>query len=224
MERRLREELDLLKQHLLNMAATVEANIAQAVEGLRDRDGAVLEDAVRRDAEVDRAELRVDEACISLLARHQPVARDLRFVATALKIVKDIERVGDIAKSIARHGLSLLAERPMVFPTELGRMARVSQALLRRALDSFVHQDSDLARRVIREDDEVDELHRENTLRFVDMMRDDPALIGTLTRYLWVSKLLERVGDHGTNIAAMVVYLVEGRDIRHPKKRRAASE
>jgi phosphate transport system protein len=224
MERKLQEELDSLRHRLLDMAAMVEEGIGRAVEGLRMRDAEALENVVRRDAEVDLAELQVDEMCISLLARHQPMARDLRFVATALKIVKDIERVGDIAKSIARHGLRLIEERPIVFPDDLERMARASRTLLRRALDAFVHQDSELARRVTREDDEVDELHRKNSLRFVEMMKGDSGLVGPMTQYLSISKLLERIGDHGTNIAAMVVYMVEGRDIRHFKKRRAAGE
>jgi phosphate transport system protein len=164
----------------------------------------------------------VDEACISLLALYQPAGRDLRLVATALKIVKDLERVGDIAKSVARHGRRLAHDRPIPCPPGLVDMAEVARGLLRRALDAFVDEDVALAREVMRDDDEVDSFHRENLRRLIQTMVDDPSSIGPLTQYLSVNKLLERIGDHSSNIAAMVVYMVEGRDIRHLKKQQAA--
>lgn len=222
MERRLHEELELLKRRLLEMAAKVEDNIAHSVTGLVERDSRLLEEVIARDTEVDLLELQVDELCISLLALHQPVARDLRFVATALKIVKDIERVGDIAKNIARHGRSLAIDRPVAFPPDLTHMAGVARELLRRALDAFVGQNVELARSVIADDDLVDSLHRDNVRNMIGTMMEDPSTIGPMTQYLSVNKFLERIGDHSTNIAAMVVYLVEGRDIRHLKKQQAA--
>jgi len=217
-EHRLREDIDRLKQMLLEMAARVEVNIGAAVEGLRQRDGALLEDVVKRDTEVDLLELQVDEACIALIALHQPVGRDLRLVATALKIVKDIERMGDIAKSIAKHGINLIQEAPLPFPPDMGRMATRAQDLLRQALDAFVTQDAGLARQVLVGDDEVDQCHRENVRYIVKAMVANPEVVPPWSQYLSVNKFLERIGDHSGNIAAMVVYLVEGRDIRHLKK------
>lgn len=219
MEARLHDELDALKQLLLEMAARVETNIELAVDGLKDRNEWALASVVDLDAEVDIAELQIDEACIALLAQQQPVGRDLRFVATTLKIVKDLERVGDIAKNIAKHGLSLCRESvPASYPGDLSRMTRVARNLLHEALDAFVKQDSGLARRVIEGDDEVDQLHRENVTHLIQLMVADKGMISPMTQYLAVNKFLERIGDHSTNIAAMVVYMVEGRDIRHFKK------
>lgn len=223
MERRLHEELDHLKLKLLEMAAKVEDNIARSVAAMLDRNTEELAQVVARDTEVDLLELQVDEICIAVLALHQPVARDLRFIATALKIVKDIERVGDIAKNIARHGQRLAEDRPLNCPPDLSHMAEVARELLRQSLDAFVRQDAELARTVIREDDQVDALHRANVRRLIREMMDNPASIGPLTQYLSVNKFLERIGDHSSNIAAMVVYMVEGRDIRHLKKQQAVN-
>jgi phosphate transport system protein len=218
MQHRLTEELDLLKQQLLDMAARVELNIGNALDGLRDRDSDALRQVILKDDEIDLAELRVDSHCLSLLALRQPVAGDLRFIVTALKIVKDIERIGDIAKSIAKHGLGILQERPLSVSGELGRMASTARGMLKNGLDAFVREDVELAQKVIKDDDSVDSLHRENVRQFIDMMMGDRSIIGPMTQLLSVNKLLERIGDHSSNIAAMVVFMVEGRDVRHPKK------
>ncbi len=222
MEQTLHERIEHLRHRLLEMAARVEDNIARSVRALAARELDELELAIERDTEIDLMELEIDEACISVLALHQPAGRDLRLVATALKIVKDLERAGDIAKSIARHGRRLAHDRPVPCPPGVVDMAGVARSLLRRALDAFVGQDVVLAREVIRDDDEVDEMHRENVRRLIQTMVDDPSSIGPMTQYLSVNKLLERIGDHSTNIAAMVVYMVEGRDIRHLRKQQAA--
>jgi phosphate transport system protein len=218
MEKSLEEELDLLKQQLLDMAARVEQNIEDSVEGLRNRDPAALERVIQNDTEVDLAELQIDENCLSLLALRQPLARDLRFIVTTLKIVKDIERVGDIAKNIAKHGLGIVREKPLTFPGELSKMVASSKELLRKALDAFVHEDVELAYRVIDDDDSVDSLHKQNVLHFIDMMVADPTIIGPMTQFLSVNKFVERIGDHSSNIAAMVIFMIQGRDVRHPKK------
>jgi phosphate transport system protein len=214
------EELDLLRQQLLDMAARVEQNIDDAIDALRSRDHNSLEKVIQNDTEVDLAELQIDEKCVSLLALRQPVARDLRFIVTTLKIVKDLERVGDIAKNIAKHGLGILREKPLPFPGELGRMAETSKDLLRRALDAFVQSDAELAYQVIDGDDTVDMLHKQNVRHFIDMMVADQSIIGPMTQFLAVNKFLERIGDHSSNIAAMVVFMIKGRDVRHPKKQR----
>lgn len=218
MERTLAKELDLLKQQLLDMAARVEQNIEAAILGLGSRDVEGLEKVIAHDTEIDLAELKIDEKCLSLLALRQPVARDLRFIVTALKIVKDIERIGDIAKNIAKHGIGISRERAVQFPDDMGKMASAAKRLLRCALDAFVQEDVGLARQVIRGDDSVDSLHRSNVNHFIDSMMADPASVGPVTQLLSVNKLLERIGDHSSNIAAMVVFMIEGRDVRHPKK------
>ena len=148
------------------------------------------------------------------------MARDLRFIVTALKIVKDIERVGDISKNIAKHGIGISREVPVHIPGDLGKMAVAAKGLLRDALDAFVREDVNLARRVIQGDDAVDSLHRSNVDKFIEHMMSEPASIGPVTQLLSVNKHLERIGDHSSNIAAMVVFMIEGRDVRHPKKQR----
>jgi len=220
MEPKVAEELDLLRQQLVDMAARVEQNIDNAIEGLKNRDRDVFEQVIQNDTEVDLAELLIDENCVSLLALRQPLARDLRFIVTTLKIVKDIERVGDIAKNIAKHGLGILKEKSLPFPGELAKMAEISKELLKIALDAFVRENVNLAYQVIAGDDEVDSLHKRNVRCFVDMMVVDPSIIGPMTQYLAVNKFLERIGDHSSNIAAMVVFMIKGRDVRHPKKQR----
>ncbi len=213
-------ELQRLQQLLVRMAALSEENIRLAVDALRRRDSVRLEEAVAADTVVDLTELEIDELCVSLLALRQPLGRLLRFVASALKIVKDVERVGDIAKGIARHGLQLLDERPVPFPPEIGEMAGLAGSLLRSSLDAFVFQDAVAAREVIARDTALDLLHRDNHRRLVEQMCRDAGSIPALAHFLSVNKALERVGDHSCNIAAMVVFLVEGKDIRHLGKRR----
>lgn len=220
MERRIQEELDFLKQQLLDMAARVEWSIQNAVKGLQERDIQLMHAVIENDIEIDLAELKIDETCISMLALRQPLAGDLRFVTTALKIVKDIERVGDIAKSIAKHGLGIVRDRPLQFPPKLSKMASIAETQMRKSLDAFVFQDVVKARDVIRDDDLVDDFHKENVRDFLNIMIKDPGIVEPMTQILSVNKLVERIGDHATNIAAMVVYMVEGKDIRHLKKQK----
>lgn len=215
-------DLDRVMELLLQMSAAVERNISWAVEGLRERDAKILEAVVAADTEVDLAELKVDELCIAYLALQAPIGEDLRWVVSTLKIVKDVERVGDIAKSVARHGLELFQKRPVAFRPEIADMARRAQSLLRTSLDAFVARDAAAARRALAEDDELDRLYRENLAILTDQMREDPVRVPALSHYLSICKFLERVGDHSCNIAAMVVFLVEGVDIRHGSKRSAA--
>lgn len=220
MEPGLAEALDLLRQQLLDMAARVEQNIDDAIAGLKNREPDALMKVIQNDTAVDLAELQVDEDCLSLLALRQPVARDLRFIVATLKIVKDIERVGDIAKNIAKHGLGIVRERPLPFPGELAKMAAASKAMLKCAIDAFIREDVDLAYTVIDGDDSVDSLHKKNVRHCIDMMVADPSIIRPMTHFLSVNKFLERIGDHSSNIAAMVVFMIKGRDVRHPKKHR----
>ena len=215
MKDKFHSELESVNNSLLDMAAKVEDNIARAVEGSRTFDIGILEEVLKKDMEIDQAEKEIDEMCVSLLALYQPVARDLGFITTALKIVKDIERIGDLAKNLARYGLCKDYEKTVPFPPTLNEMAREAMALLKNALDSFVRQDPEAARRVMEEDRKVDLYHRDNLESFINAMLEDPGVTEAYTQYISVNKFIERVGDHSSNIAAMVVYMVEGRDVRH---------
>lgn len=221
MERRIDEELESLKSELLNMAARVETNIRDAFEGLLTRNPVLLEDVRRRDPEIDLREIQIDERCISLIALHQPVARDLRFIATTLKIVKDIERIGDTASNLAQHGLQVIDHEEINIPRDLSTISTAARRMLKEALDAFVKGDVFAARQVIQSDDLVDELHKKIVNELVQNMAGAAAeRIHVLTHVMSVAKFIERIGDHSSNIAEMVVFLVEGKDIRHHEKLR----
>ncbi len=224
MDRKFEEELDELKHALLDLGAQVERNIGDALHSLITRDPALAKEVMLRDPSVDFGEIRIDEACLSVLARRQPVARDLRFIATSLKIVKDLERVGDMSKDISEHVLEILKQPRLVDFFDLPLMATVAQSMLKRSLDAFVNRDSELARQVISADDQVDEIHAQVWSQIVDTMSRDTALIPVLAHLFSIAKYVERVGDHSSNVAEMVVFMVEGKDIRHFEKVRALRE
>jgi phosphate transport system protein len=218
MDRKFEEELKELKQELLEVGAKIERNIADAIQALVERDARLAVAVAGRDPEIDLAEIRIDEHCLSLLALRQPVARDLRFIATALKIVKDMERIGDMAKDIAEYAESLAREAPLEIAADIPTLARSAQVMLNKALDAFVSRDPELARAVIRDDDVVDGLYRVAIDETIQLMLEQRDLIGPYTQLLYVTKYLERIGDHSCNIAEMVVFMVEGKDIRHFEK------
>jgi phosphate transport system protein len=218
MDRKFEEELEELKQELLEVGAKIERNIADAIQALVERDPRLAAAVAGRDPEIDLAEIRIDEHCLSVLALRQPVARDLRFIATALKIVKDMERIGDMAKDIAGHAESLAREVPLEIAPDIPILARSAQGMLNKALDAFVNRDPEMARAVIRDDDVVDELHRQVIDETIQLMLEKRDLIGPYTQLLYITKYLERIGDHSSNIAEMVVFMVEGKDIRHHEK------
>lgn len=218
MQRRFEEDLSHLKSQVLSMAARVERNIGDAIEGLKNKDEALLRDVTQRDPEVDLAEIQIDELCLALLALQQPVARDLRFITTALKIVKDIERIGDMAANMAKHALTMLQLEPVTVPHDFFEASRCAQSMLKRALDAFVNRDADLARRAIEEDDKVDDLHDQIIQHLIAKMIENNRFIKPLTYLMYINKYIERIGDHSANIAEMVVFLVEAKDIRHLEK------
>jgi phosphate transport system protein len=218
MDRKFEEELEELKEELLEVGAKIERNIADAIQALMEQDARLAAEVSRRDPEIDLAEIRIDEHCLSVLALRQPVARDLRFIATALKIVKDMERIGDMAKDIAGHAESLSRESPLEIAPDIPVLAQSAQHMLNKALDAFVNRDPEMARDVIRDDDVVDELHKQVIDEIIQLMLQKQDLIGPYTQLLYVTKYLERIGDHSSNIAEMVVFMVEGKDIRHYEK------
>jgi len=215
MPRHFHEELDSLKQKLLAMGALVEDQIRRVMRALVERDDALAREVMARDREVNAYDVEIDEKCVELLALHQPAARDLRVITTAMKIVTDLERIGDQAVNIAQRALEL-GQEPQLKPyIDLPRMADRAQAMVKGALDAFVSQDTALARQVWAQDAEVDALKEQIFRELLTYMMADPATIPRAIRLMLISRFLERVADHATNIAEMVIYMVEGRMVRH---------
>jgi phosphate transport system protein len=217
-DKKYEEELNKLKENLLYMGGLVEDQIEKAIKSLVDRDSALANFIIERDHEVNRLDVEIDDLCIRLLALHQPAGRDLRFITTGLKITTDLERAGDMAVNICERALEL-NEEPQLKPyIDIPRMARVAQHMIHESLDAFVREDTDLALTVCSEDEEVDELNRQIFRETITYMISDPQTINRAMKIGSVSKYLERIADHATNIAEMVVFMVKGKSIRHIKQ------
>jgi phosphate transport system protein len=214
-DRQYEEELNELRQRILEMGGLVEKQIANAVRSLVERDVPLAEETIRKDHIVNRLDVEIDELCIRLLALRQPAARDLRFITTALKITTDLERIGDRAVSISERAIELASEPPLKPYIDIPRMADIALEMLRRSLDAFVREDTDLALEVCRSDDEADKLNGQIFRELLSFMIEDPKTITRAMRILFISKYLERLADHATNIAEMVIYMVKGKSIRH---------
>ncbi len=215
MSRHFHDELEALKQTLLAMGGLVEDQIRHAMQALVDRDDALASEVIERDRQVNAYDVEVDAQCVELLALHQPAAGDLRFITTAMKIVTDLERIGDQAVNIAQRVVELNAEPQLKPYIDLPRMAERAQAMVKESLDAFVARDTELARRVRAEDDEVDALKEQIFRELLTFMMEDPRSIPRAIRLILISRCMERVADHATNIAEMVIYLVEGKMVRH---------
>jgi phosphate transport system protein len=213
--RHFHDELSELKVSLLNMSGEAQAALASAVEAVLQRDGDKASQVILGDKEIDHLELEVEETVIRLLATQQPMARDLRFLTAAMKISNDLERVGDHAVNIAQSAERLLASRPIIPEPELLEMARQARTMLADALDAFVRGDAQAGRAICRRDDSVDALHASMFRILLTHMMEDPHIIGTAMELFLVSRNLERVADLATNIAEDVVFLVEGKSIKH---------
>src|ERR1700693_259881 len=213
--RQYEEELRAVRGNLLKMGGWVERQIAEAIEALVNRDTVKAREIIARDAEVNRMDTEMDERCVRLLALHQPTASDLRFITTGLKITTDLERIGDNAVNICERSLEL-NEVPQLKPyIDLPRMAEIAQSMVKDSIDAFMRDDTDLADQVIARDDEVDLLNYQVYRELLSYMAEDPHTIVSATRLLFISKYLERIADHATNIAEMVTYMVQGKMIRH---------
>lgn len=217
--RQYEEELRGLRAGLIEMGGLAESQIAEAIEALVERDTLRARATIRRDAEVNRMDVDNDERAIRLLALHQPAARDLRFITTSLKITTDLERIGDNAVNICERVLEL-NEEPQLKPyIDIPRMAAIAQSMVKDSVDALMREDAGLANEVCRRDDEVDGLNFQIYRELLSYMAEDPGAIARATRILFVSKYLERIADHATNIAEMVVYMVNGHTIRHAEKK-----
>jgi phosphate transport system protein len=212
-------ELLGLREQLLEMGGLVETAIAQSVRAVVERDATLAEQIKVRDRQVNRMEVAIDQACRRVLALRQPAASDLRFITTSLKIVTDLERMGDLAVNIAERA-SDLAQAPTLRPLhDLVKLAELSEAQLKLALDAFVTGDAGAAEEVLRGDDHLDALYLKIFNDLLGLMMEDPRSIRRATSLMFVAKHLERFGDHATNLAEMVIFMVRGTDVRHPKSR-----
>ena len=215
MQRHFHEELDALKQTLLAMGGLVEDQIRRVMTALLERDTMLAQEVIDGDAQVNAYDIEVDEQCVNLLALHQPAAGDLRFITTAMKIVTDLERIGDQAVNIAQRALELNQEPQLKPYIDLPRMADRAQRMVKESLDAFVARDTELARRVCGANAEVDALKEQIFRELLTFMMEDARTIPRAIRLILISRFLERVADHATNIAEMVIYLVEGKMVRH---------
>jgi phosphate transport system protein len=197
------------------MGGLVEDQIRRVMTALIERDGDLAQEVIDRDAQVNAYDIEVDEKCVELLALHQPAAGDLRFITTAMKIVTDLERIGDQAVNIAQRALELNREPQLKPYIDLPRMSEKAQRMVKESLDAFVTRDTDLARRVCAEDADVDALKEQIFRELLTFMMEDARTIPRAIRLILISRFLERVADHATNIAEMVIYMVESKIVRH---------
>ena len=209
------QQLRRIRDRLLVMSDKAEKAISDSMRSLVERSTSLADDVIGRDDEIDQMELEIDDLALQTLALEQPVAGDLRFLATVLKIVRDLERVGDIAVNTAERVRELLTESELKPLIDLPIMAHMAQQSLRMSLDALVNGDVELARRVIREDVQLDYMYEQVFRELLTYMLEDPTTISRCVKLVFIAKGLERVGDHAANIAEMVVFLVRGQDIRH---------
>jgi phosphate transport system protein len=217
-------ELRQLRERMLLMGAKVEEMIESSMRALVQRDSLLAQEMIEFDRQVNRLEIEIDEACLRILARRQPVAGDLRFITIALKFVTDLERMGDLGVNICERVVELNDEPPLKPYADLPRMAEVAQGMVRDALDAFVAGDEDRAQQVIERDQVLDTHYAETFRVLLTYMMEDPRNIYRATRVQSIAKYLERIGDHATNLAEMVVFMVRGKDIRHTGSSRNVSK
>ncbi len=209
------KELTDLKGTVLKLGSMVEKAISDSIKSLVERNSKLAADVIDKDPQVNALDVGIDEECIRLIALRQPRAGDLRLITTAMKITTDLERIGDLAVDISERALEL-NEEPQLKPyIDIPRMAEIAQGMVRDALDAFVKRDSTLARDVLTRDDMVDNLNWQVFNELLFFMIQDPKTVSRAVKITYVSKYIERIADHATNIAEMVVYLVEGKIIRH---------
>jgi len=213
--RHFQEELEDLQRRLLEMAGLVELAIHESVQALTQRDQQRAQQVLVNEARINQLEIRIDELATRLLALHQPMARDLRFLTAAIKINNDLERMGDLAVNIVERALSLIAQPPVKPLIDIPRMAHLAESMVRNCLDAFVKRDSELARGVLVSDDAVDNLRDAICQELVEFMERDPSTIARSLDLIVVARNLERVADHATNIAEDVLFLIQGIDVRH---------
>ncbi len=211
----LQKELEKIKKRILSLGAMVEERVHMAINGIENRDADIAKRIIKTDYEIDEMEVEVEEECLKILALHQPVAVDLRFLTAVIKINNDLERVGDEAVNIARRLKAIAKREKFDFPFDYSLMAEKTESMLRKSLDALVNLDIDLALKVVTLDDEVDKLAKEAYDIAKNAVCDRPDHMGCLINLYLISRHLERIADHATNIAEEVIYLIQGEIVRH---------
>ncbi|MCM8801029.1 MAG: phosphate signaling complex protein PhoU [Candidatus Omnitrophica bacterium] len=220
MKRHFDEELKELHKRILKMATLVQEAIFKSIEALKNRDKVVAQELINSDRQIDELELEIDEYCIDLIARYQPVAGDLRYITTGMKINAELERIADLAVDIAQRVLQL-ADKPLLKPLEdIPKLSRLAQEMVRNSIDAFVNKDVELAKRVVLSDTDADKLRNLVQDELVDdYMLRDARTADRAVPLLLIARHLERICDHTTNIAEDVIYMVEGKVVKHhPEK------
>ncbi len=215
MTKHFERELDWLKKELLELSALVEENVVKSIQSLKNRDEVLAREVINGDDVVDHSEVALEEQCLKILALHQPVAGDLRFIISTLKINNELERIADLAVNIAERSLVIMRQKVIDAPFDFTHMSQKSRFMLARSIESLIKMDITLAHEVCQADDEVDELNREVYQRVYKLIKEQPDNVEILINYISVSRHLERIADYATNIAEDVIYLVEGKIIRH---------
>ncbi len=215
MQRHFDQELADLRTEILKMGTLVERQIESSIQALVDRDAHLASSVIERDAQVNGMDVEIDETCIRLLALQSPAAGDLRFITTAMKISTELERMSDLAENISERAIEL-NEEPQPKPyIDIPRMSTWTMRMVRECLEAFVRSDAALARKVCADDDFVDDLTHQLFRELLSFMIENPGTISRAIRLTFIGKYLERIADHATNIAELVIYMVEGKIIRH---------
>ncbi len=214
-DREFEAELGRVRNNLLRMTGRVEQMIADSVRAVLEGDLDLAKRTIEEDHKVNRIELDTDDLCLLILAKRQPLGSDLRFITLAMKMVTDLERIGDLAVNISERALAMTGERPTAFASMLSSMADLNQGQLREAIESFVSRDPERAHKVCERDDDVDRVYGEVVREVQKTIQSDMTFLERGVHVLAVAKFLERIGDHITNLAELVIFLVRGKDIRH---------
>lgn len=212
------EELQQLRGQLLAMAGRVEHMVDASVRSLVDNDDAIARATIAADDQVNQDEMNADQLCVEILATRQPMASDLRFITQCMKMVTDLERIADLAVNVCERVLELNREPALAPYIDIPRMAECVKLMVRDATDAFIERDRNKAQNVIDRDDEVDDLYHKVFRHLIDLMREDPAALERGIRVQAIAKFMERMGDHATNLAEQVIFMVSGEDVRHPPK------
>ncbi len=215
MPRHFQREIENLKKKILSLGARIETAVHEAIRSIEERDTALAQKIIEEDIEIDHTEVEVEEECLKILALHQPVAIDLRFIVAVLKINNDLERIGDLAVNIAERSAYLASQPPVRASFDFLQMSKKTESMLNKSLDALVNMSSELAHEVCSDDDEVDGMNRRMYIQIQESIQKNPEQMSSLIHLLSVSRHLERIADHATNIAEDVIYMIEGKIIRH---------
>ena len=219
MSKHLQNELDQLNRDLLYIASLVKENVRKSMVSFYERRTELAEEVIEGDEKIDQKEVQVEEECLKLLALHQPVAQDLRFIAVVMKVNNDLERMGDSAVGIARRAIHILKEVPCKVPEELKTMTERAIQMVDDSLDAFIRKDAGAARAISGRDDEVDQLHKSILKQLQKSMEEDPKTIPSALDVFTITRRIERIADYATNVCEDIIYMVEGNIVRHYLKK-----